>query len=84
MAKVVEPVFRKVTVLTTQPMYVEGKLDRRQLGFAERAMVSVVGAEAGDYRPWEAVREWARWIAATLTAGPPPESVATGSVVVQT
>jgi len=44
----------------------EGKVDRDRLGIAERAMVRVVGASTGDFRPWEAIIEWARGIAAEL------------------
>jgi menaquinone-dependent protoporphyrinogen oxidase len=44
----------------------EGKLDRRGLGIGEKAIVTVVGAPAGDYRPWDAILEWARWIAVAL------------------
>jgi len=46
----------------------EGKLDRGQLGFGEKATVTMVGAAAGDYRPWEAVFQWARGIVAVLPA----------------
>jgi len=44
----------------------EGRLDRSRLGLGEKVIVSAVGAQAGDYRPWDDVLEWARWIAATL------------------
>lgn len=44
----------------------EGKLDRRRLGFAEKAIVAMVRAADGDYRPWDAVIDWARDIAAML------------------
>lgn len=47
----------------------EGRLDRDMLGFAERAVVRVVGAESGDYRPWVAITVWARGISASLEAG---------------
>jgi len=43
-----------------------GKLDRHQLGLAEKAIVAVVHAADGDFRAWEPVREWAASIAATL------------------
>jgi len=49
-----------------------GKLDRQQLGFGERAIVLAVHAAEGDFRSWEAVSEWASGIAATLQATPVP------------
>lgn len=51
----------------------EGRLDRDQLGFGERAVVRVVGAESGDFRPWVAITVWARRIAASLQAEGHPE-----------
>jgi menaquinone-dependent protoporphyrinogen oxidase len=44
----------------------EGRLERDLLGFGERAIVRVVGAESGDYRPWVAITTWARGIATAL------------------
>jgi hypothetical protein len=44
----------------------EGRLDRSRLGLGEKVIVAANGAQAGDYRPWDDVLEWARWIAATL------------------
>ena len=41
-----------------------GKLDRSSLGRAERLVAKVVRAPEGDFRDWEAIREWAREIAA--------------------
>lgn len=46
-----------------------GRLDRRQLGFAEKAMVQMVGAADGDHRPWGEIEAWAEEIASTLKAG---------------
>ena len=46
----------------------EGRIDRGELGLAERAILKVVGAPEGDYRPWEAIVQWARGIAAELAA----------------
>jgi menaquinone-dependent protoporphyrinogen oxidase len=46
----------------------EGRLDREKLGFAERVIVRVVKAPDGDFRDWEAIRAWAREIAAALAA----------------
>lgn len=44
----------------------EGRLDRGDLGMRERAVVSLVGAEQGDYRDFDEVREWAGQIAREL------------------
>lgn len=46
-----------------------GRLDRRELGFAEKAIVLALRAPEGDFRDWEAVRAWAREIAADLAPG---------------
>lgn len=43
-----------------------GKLDRSTLGFAEKAIMLAVRATEGDFRDWEAIREWAREIATEL------------------
>lgn len=48
-----------------------GRLDRRDLGIAERAMVRMVGAADGDYRPWAEITEWAEEIAGVLKANAP-------------
>jgi menaquinone-dependent protoporphyrinogen oxidase len=50
----------------------EGKLDRNELGFAEKAIVRVVGAAVGDYRPWDDILDWTRGIVAKLPAGHSP------------
>lgn len=48
-----------------------GKIDKRQLGIAEKAIFAVVRAPEGDFRPWPAITEWASDIADTMrtTAG---------------
>jgi menaquinone-dependent protoporphyrinogen oxidase len=43
-----------------------GLLDKSRLGFGERAIVKVVRAEEGDYRPWPEIEDWVAGIAATL------------------
>ena len=59
----------------------EGRLDRDLLTFGERAIVRVVGARSGDFRPWYAVAEWARGIAASLSGEEQlPVGVAPGRV----
>ncbi len=45
-----------------------GRLDKRGLGFGEKALVRMVGAAEGDYRPWDEIEAWAGEIASTLTA----------------
>jgi menaquinone-dependent protoporphyrinogen oxidase len=46
-----------------------GKLDRKVLGFGERAIVTAFRAPEGDFRDWDEVRAWAAGIAASLKAG---------------
>ncbi|HEX5823453.1 MAG TPA: flavodoxin domain-containing protein [Candidatus Limnocylindrales bacterium] len=43
-----------------------GRLDRRRLGLGEKAIVAVVHAPDGDFRPWSAVIEWASDIVRTM------------------
>jgi menaquinone-dependent protoporphyrinogen oxidase len=45
-----------------------GRLIKRSLGFAERAIVTALRAPEGDFRPWPEIDEWARSIAASLRA----------------
>lgn len=45
-----------------------GRLDKRQLGFGEKALARMVGATDGDYRPWADIEAWATEIATTLKA----------------
>jgi menaquinone-dependent protoporphyrinogen oxidase len=45
-----------------------GRLDRADLGFAERAIAAALRAPQGDFRPWEEIRNWAGAIADVLTA----------------
>ena len=49
-----------------------GRLDKKELGFGERAIVRVVGATEGDYRPWHVIEAWAEDIASRLTEGAVP------------
>lgn len=44
----------------------EGRLDRHDLGMRERAVVSLVGADEGDYRDFDEIREWAGQIVRDL------------------
>ena len=43
-----------------------GAIDRKRLGFGERAILMAVRAPEGDFRPWLQIEEWAREIAASL------------------
>ena len=43
-----------------------GRIDRRQLGIAEKTILAVVRAPEGDFRPWPAITEWASEIAAAM------------------
>lgn len=45
-----------------------GRLEKRRLGLAERAIVGAVRAPEGDYRPWAEIDAWAAEIAASLHA----------------
>jgi menaquinone-dependent protoporphyrinogen oxidase len=43
-----------------------GKLDKSNLGLGERLVVKMVGVQEGDFRDWEAIRDWAREIVIAL------------------
>jgi menaquinone-dependent protoporphyrinogen oxidase len=43
-----------------------GRLDRSHLGFGERAIVGLVRAPEGDFRPWDEIRSWSAEIAREL------------------
>jgi menaquinone-dependent protoporphyrinogen oxidase len=45
-----------------------GKIDERKLGIAEKAILAVVRAPGGDFRPWPAISEWATDIAEAMRA----------------
>jgi menaquinone-dependent protoporphyrinogen oxidase len=46
----------------------EGRLDKHRLNFGERAMMVAVRAPEGDFRDWDAIREWTDAIIADLGA----------------
>lgn len=48
------------------PQVFGGRLDRRTLGLAERALVALIDAEQGDFRDLDAVRAWAAGVADEL------------------
>lgn len=43
-----------------------GKIDKRELGIAEKAIFAMVRAPEGDFRPWPSISEWASDIARTM------------------
>jgi menaquinone-dependent protoporphyrinogen oxidase len=45
-----------------------GALDTRTLSFGERMLVKAVKAPEGDFRDWDAIRDWANKIASDLHA----------------
>jgi menaquinone-dependent protoporphyrinogen oxidase len=49
-----------------------GKLDKRQLGFGERAIVVALRIPEGDFRDWAEIKGWASEIADSLRSGAPP------------
>jgi menaquinone-dependent protoporphyrinogen oxidase len=47
-----------------------GKLDKRRLGFPERAVMRAVRAQEGDYRDWDEIEAWASEIAEQIRPSP--------------
>jgi menaquinone-dependent protoporphyrinogen oxidase len=47
-----------------------GKLLRKRLGFADKAIAVALRVPDGDFRDWTAIREWAAGIADALRSGP--------------
>ena len=45
-----------------------GLVEKRRLGFGERAMMAAVRAPEGDFRQWDDIEAWAQEIAAALEA----------------
>lgn len=43
-----------------------GRLDKGKLGFGERLVVKAVKSPEGDFRDWDAIRDWSRSIASAL------------------
>ena len=50
-----------------------GKLDRDDLGFAERAIIRALGVPDGDYREWQDIRDWAEGIVSHLEQKTPAD-----------
>jgi menaquinone-dependent protoporphyrinogen oxidase len=48
-----------------------GRIDKSQLGFAEKAITRIVKAPDGDFRPWPEIEAWARTIGAELGSRTP-------------
>jgi menaquinone-dependent protoporphyrinogen oxidase len=48
-----------------------GRLDKKLLGFGEKAVVIAVRAPEGDFRDWDAIDAFAGEIATRLTSAPP-------------
>jgi menaquinone-dependent protoporphyrinogen oxidase len=48
-----------------------GRLMRRKLGLAEKAIVAVVHAPDGDFRDWDSIIDWTAGIVRTLRSGSP-------------
>ena len=46
-----------------------GRIDKKELGFGERAIMIAVRAADGDFRDWEEIAGWANEIADALEAG---------------
>jgi len=47
-----------------------GRIDKAELGFAERAIMIAVRAPEGDFRDWDDISSWAHGIADALHAEP--------------
>ena len=45
-----------------------GRIEGDELGLAEKALVALVRAPYGDFRPWSEISVWAEAIAAELQA----------------
>ena len=45
-----------------------GRLERHQLGFAEKAMVAALRVPDGDFRDWDAIDSWSRQIGEELAS----------------
>lgn len=43
-----------------------GKLDKNNLSFTEKALIKLVGASYGDYRPWDMIEKWGKEIRASV------------------
>lgn len=56
------------TIAAREHRVFAGKLVRKQLSFAEKAITVALRAPEGDFRDWDAVRSWASQIADALDA----------------
>jgi len=48
-----------------------GRLDLARMSFTERTMTGLMKVLTGDFRDWDAIREWARGLPAILGVEPP-------------
>ncbi len=55
-----------------------GRLEKRGLGLAEKAVAAALRVPEGDYRPWTEIDAWAATIARSLGAEPVPDPVGVG------
>jgi menaquinone-dependent protoporphyrinogen oxidase len=63
------PEFAQITLSTgaVEHKVFSGKVDPKALSLPERAMVAALHAPTGDFRDFDAIREWAAGIAGSLT-----------------
>ena len=61
-----------------------GKLDKKTLGFGERAILLAVHVPEGEHRDWAAIRRWAQQIADELTGHRSGHAAPTGPATRQT
>lgn len=65
----VEPIRQRIRAVEHRRF--GGRLERRGgMGLAERAILAIIRAPEGDYRPWQDIGEWASTIARSLAAEP--------------
>ena len=56
------------TITAREHVVFSGKLDRAELGFGEKAIVTALRTPDGDFRDWDAIRHFAVGIATELDA----------------
>ena len=62
-----EPIAIAASLIARAHRSFSGRLDPRRLGLLERTLTRAVRAPDGDFRDWEAIRDWADEIVAELT-----------------
>ncbi len=58
---------------------IPGAVDKKKLGFGERAVMAAVRAPEGDFRPWDEISAWAQEIAASLGVASHPTGSSQGA-----